>query len=190
MDIVMFPFRLINAIFHFLNVFTMTFSGKPLTPGPNPARNDADPRKIMIHGNLLDAQKFIDDANKPITDKTPGIAPSSWKLIKFTHDGKEHELADGIISFDRAPDGTIYCCDGRQVFHLDENGKKTPVLKEKFIEKIYYRQGHQTEKSEGYQTIPHPHGQMMRTVIECWPHKQKMLEPHSHYYNCSQYQHK
>lgn len=137
LDILMFPIRLINAIFHFLNAFTMMFSGKPLTPGPNPARQDADPRKIMIHGNLIDAQKIIDDANKPGSGKTPGIVPRSWQLIKFTPDGREHVLSDGVISFDRAPDGTIYCCDGRQVYSLDEKGKKSTLLKEKFIEKIY-----------------------------------------------------
>jgi len=135
-DIIMFPFRMINALFHFLNIFSMRYSGKPLSTGINPARNDGDPKKLVIHGNLIDAAKLIEDAQKN-DKKQLGIVPRSWKLVKHRPDGSDEILSDGVIAFDRTENGTLVCCNGREIYTLDEDGIRTSVLKEKFIEKVF-----------------------------------------------------
>jgi hypothetical protein len=114
----------------------MAYSGKPLTSGSNPARNDADPKKVIIHGNLIEAKKIIDDAAKS-GGKGLGIVPRSWQLIKLSPDGKEEILSEGVIAFDRTKDGTLICCNGREIYSLDENREKSTLLKERFIEKVY-----------------------------------------------------
>jgi hypothetical protein len=135
MDILLMPFRIVNAIFNWLNFFSMRYTGKPLTSGSNPARNDGDPEKYFIHGNLVDASKILGDQLRK--DRRLGLVPRSWELIKLPEGGKVEVLAEGIISFDIAPDGAIVCSNGKEVYSLDEHGKRTSLIKGKFIEKVY-----------------------------------------------------
>jgi hypothetical protein len=90
----------------------------------------------MIHGNLIEAKKVIDDAAKS-GGKNLSIVPRTWQLIKLSGDGKEEILSEGVIAFDRTKDGTFICCNGREIYSLDENRKRTRLLKERFIEKVY-----------------------------------------------------
>lgn len=136
MDILLFPLRIINAIFNWLNFFTMMYSGKPLTSGNNPARQDGNPKKFIIHGNLVDASKIKEEPSHT-TGNWLGIVPRSWQLIKRSADGHEKKLADGVIAFDRTTDGKLICCNGKNIYSIDETGTKTILIKEKFIEKVY-----------------------------------------------------
>ncbi len=135
-DILLFPIRIINAIFNWLNMFSMMYSGKPLTSGSNPARQDGDPKKFTIHGNLVDAAKIMNDSST-MGGKHLGIVPRSWQLIKQSVNGNEEKLAEGVIAFDRSADGTIVCCNGKTIYTVENSGKKTTLIKEKFIEKVY-----------------------------------------------------
>lgn len=135
-DILLFPFRLINAIFNFLNFFSMRYTGKPLSSGSNPARQDGDPEKYFIHGNMVDASKLLGDQLRK--EKRLGIVPRSWELLKATPGSQVQVLAEGVISFDISSDGDIVCSNGKEVYSLDQSGKRTSLIKGKFIEKVYY----------------------------------------------------
>jgi len=52
----------------------------------------------------------------------PALVPSTWQLIRRTEAGPQ-VLADGILAFDLAPDGTILCSNGRSVRRLQTEGK-------------------------------------------------------------------
>src|SRR5579864_8699323 len=62
LDLVLFPFRLLFAIFQFLNFFTVRYTGNTLTTTGNARQKHADIRKMMMWGNLLDADKAADRA--------------------------------------------------------------------------------------------------------------------------------
>ena len=79
-DILLFPFRILRALFSFLNVFSATYSGKTLTKGKNTKYKDE--KKTFIDGNLINAEKELQE-NARKGEKFPGIIPRSWELHKL-----------------------------------------------------------------------------------------------------------
>jgi hypothetical protein len=57
LDIVLFPLRLVRALVHFLDVFSLMFSRKPLITSGGPPREGPDERHLMLWGRMIDARK-------------------------------------------------------------------------------------------------------------------------------------
>lgn len=122
LDIVLIPWRILQAIVGFFQVFVHAFTGKSMTSGgDNPARGrKVDGRKLIISGNLVDVEKEAKkNASKRDTDY--GLVPSSWQLIEV-ESGKV--IKSGIADFDIADDGTIYATNGRRIFEIRQNSCK------------------------------------------------------------------
>ena len=130
-DILLLPFRLIWAVFQFLNFFSMLFGSKKLTPSANvPAQmKQMDPKQMILWGNLIQAQKENADG------KAQTIVPSTWKLIR-KEPGKDVEiLAQSVACFDVAADGVIVFSDGTKIVSL-QNGKETVLGSDELVEQI------------------------------------------------------
>lgn len=127
-DIVLFPFRLIKALFGFLQVFTVIFGNTSLTSdtgtGENPAKGrDQDAGKLYVDGKLIEADKE-QKRNRKFKDREYGFIPASWKLVRF---GKEREeLVRGVCDYDVGDDGSLYYTDGRHIY-LRKDGKETKL---------------------------------------------------------------
>ena len=124
LDIVLIPFRILQAIAGFINIFVNVFTGKSLTSGGNnPAKGrDYDSRKIAIAGNMIDVEKQA-KKNAAKKDSDYGFVPSTWQLVKV----KSGEvIASGVADFDISDDGTIYYTNGRLIFSL-KGGKREKV---------------------------------------------------------------
>lgn len=122
LEIILIPYRILQAIVGFFEVFVRAFTGKSLAGGgnnPTKAR-DYDSRKTVIAGNLINVEK---NAKKNASKKNPdyGFMPSSWKIIDVDS-GKS--LAEGVADFDIAEDGTIVYTNGRRIFTLKDGVKK------------------------------------------------------------------
>ncbi len=124
LEIILIPYRILQGIVGFINVFVRAFSGKSLTSsGDNPAKGrDYDSRKVAVAGNLIDIERE-EERNASKKDSDFGFVPKSWQLIKLS-DGTP--LADGVVDFDIANDGTIYYTNGRRIFSL-KDGRRTKV---------------------------------------------------------------
>jgi hypothetical protein len=57
-DFVLFPFRLIRAVFHYLNFFSMMYSRKPLSSANGPAKQ-ADIKSILLQGKRVEVEKAL-----------------------------------------------------------------------------------------------------------------------------------
>lgn len=135
LDLVLLPFRLLFAIFQFLNFFTVRYTGDTLTTTGNARQKHADFRKMMIWGNLLDADKAADRAE----DGTPTLVPKSWELIRRTDEGsiaKEEVVANGVLSFDLYPDGSVLYSNGSAIYCRDMNGSTERLAKDSLIEQV------------------------------------------------------
>src|SRR5262249_21667691 len=64
LDFLLFPFRLVYAVFQYLNFFSTKYTGSPLTTAGGPKREGADIRKMMIWGNLIDAREAAREAER------------------------------------------------------------------------------------------------------------------------------
>lgn len=123
-EILLIPFRIIQAVANFINVFVRAFTGKSLASGgSNPAKGrDYDSREIYIKGNLVNAEKEMKkNAKKNKGDY--GFIPLSWQLVEV-ESGKV--LKSGIADFDILSDGTVIATNGRRVFAI-KDGKCTKL---------------------------------------------------------------
>lgn len=122
-DILLFPFRILKAIFGFLQAFVAIFGHTSLTSqtegGENPARGrKTDARKLWLDGALLDADReYKRNAKKQKGDA--GFIPMSWKLVKRTPQGEE-TIKSGVCDYALCKDGGVYCTNGRHIFYVKD----------------------------------------------------------------------
>jgi len=133
-DFLMFPFRLLRAIFHFLNFFSLIFSQKPLTTASGPQINGDDEQTLILRGRMIDAAKALREAQK--NKEAPSLVPNSWELIRRSSAGEETVLANGVVAFDLASDGTVIYTNGSAVYELDNQAKSRQLLKGNLIENV------------------------------------------------------
>jgi hypothetical protein len=129
-DILLFPIRLLVAVFHFLQFFSMRYSGKKLTSADGAQSREADLKQMMIWGNMVSAQRATKDG-----EEAPDLAPK-WELIRREPNGSEQVLAKGVVSYDLAADGTVYYSNGSAIFALPPGGKKQRLVAEAMVERV------------------------------------------------------
>jgi len=133
LDLALLPFRLLFAVFQFLNFFTMRYTGNTLTTTGNARQKHADIRKMMIWGNMLDADKAADRAE----DGTQALVPRNWELIRRRKDSSTEEvIAKGVLSYDLYSDGTVLYSNGSGIYRLDPKGSLKRLTKDTLIEQL------------------------------------------------------
>jgi hypothetical protein len=136
-DVGLFPWRMIGALFQYLNVFSLRYSGKPLTSAGGARQQAADPRQMFIWGNLIDAEQLARNARRR-GDETPALVPPSWKLVRRRPGAEPEELASGVLSFD-LPDadaGSVVLCNGSAIEHLRADGTRATLCRGERIEQL------------------------------------------------------
>lgn len=115
LEIILIPFRIIQAIANFVNVFVRAFTGKSLASGGNnPTKGrEYDSRREFIKGNLINVEKEMQKNRKKGGDF--GFIPLSWQLIEVE---SGNVIKSGIADYDIAPDGTIICTNGKHIFAI------------------------------------------------------------------------
>ncbi len=116
LDVFLIPFRLLKAIFGWLNFFSRRYTGEALVKdkesGSNPARHQTkSEEEIFIEGNLINAEKALKE-NIRQGEKFPGIAPKSWELVLIGEAGNVEVIKKGVLD---------YAFDGEDL--LFSNGK-------------------------------------------------------------------
>lgn len=132
-DIILFPFRLIRAIAHFLNFFSIMFSSKPLMTAGGPPKEGPEERFIMLWGRVVDTRKIL--ANQKPGDGG-ALVPGSWQLVKRSASGEEKILAKNVVSYDLCADGSIIHTNGASIFHLNGSGESKEIGQGKLIERV------------------------------------------------------
>jgi hypothetical protein len=129
-DTLMFPFRLLQAVAHSLNFFSLMDSRKPLITPSGPAA-EADLKENLVKGKRLDAEAALRSGG--LLNGVPSLAPASWQLVRRSPQAEEHVLASHVASFDIAVDGAVLFSDGYGVFALDGSNPSQVLLKDKLI---------------------------------------------------------
>ena len=133
-DVLLFPFRLIRTIFHFLDFMSQAFSKRGLTTAGGPKTEEEEQKTILLRGKIIDAQKAMREAGN---DKTaPALVPNSWELVRRQANGEETVLAKGVVAFDLDATGNLIYTDGSAVYGLDQNGKAQRLLKDRLIQDV------------------------------------------------------
>lgn len=132
-DVLFFPFRLLRALFHYLNFFSLMYSRKPLTSADNPSVK-ADIKDILLQGKRIDAEKAL--RNERPVHGIPSLVPSSWELVRRSRNGEESVLATNVASYDLGADGVIVYSNGRGVFVIEPDGKAGLAMKGDLVAEV------------------------------------------------------
>ncbi|WP_444996273.1 hypothetical protein [Aliikangiella sp. IMCC44359] len=130
LDFILFPFRLLRAVFHYLNFFSLIYSKKPLTSASGP-KVQTDLKDILIKGKRIDAEKALSKETKVYG--VPSLVPKSWELISRATNGEEQILATNVAAFNITKGGKIIFTNGYGVFLLDEKNNHQVIFKDKLI---------------------------------------------------------
>jgi len=126
MDMLLFPFRICKAIFHFLNVFSMAFSKEPLTTASGPKIEGAEDNMLFLRGRIIDAAHAMRKCKQ--TEEPPCLVPKTWQLVRRKMTGEETVIADGVLSYDLRIDGSIVFSTGMGVYETAANGDNKKLL--------------------------------------------------------------
>lgn len=132
-DTIMLPVRLVETLFHFLNFTSLIYSGKPLTRGGPVRTANADVKKLVLWGRVVEAEK---EARRTNPEEPRHLAPSSWQLIARRPDGKESVIAKRVLGYDVARDGSILFTSGKTIYRCTVDSPPKPVLDHFPIEKL------------------------------------------------------
>jgi len=131
-NLLLFPLRLVHAIYNFLNFFSAIFSGKKLTAKRGANAREMDMKQMMIWGNLVQSQR-----KEQTEDESADLVPKSWELCRRNPAGKTETLANGVLAYDVGADGTVVYTNGNAVFLLPPGGSKQLLLNERMIEQVF-----------------------------------------------------
>jgi hypothetical protein len=138
LDTIFFPFRLLRAVFHYLNFFSLMYSRKPLT-GAGGAPMQADLKNIVLQGKRIDAERAL--RKEASIGGVPSLVPSSWQLVRRTRSGAETVVASNVSSFDITPNGAIVYSNGRGMFALDAQGRSSLISQGDLVGSVLVRDG-------------------------------------------------
>jgi len=131
-DVFLFPFRLLIAVFHYLQFFAMRYTGKKLSSGGAQSK-ELDLQQMMIWGNMVSAQ----NAQQP-GEEAPDLVPRSWELVRRTPDGQEEVLAKGVLAYDLVEDGSLVYSNGSAIFLRRPDGQRERLVVERLIERVVW----------------------------------------------------
>ena len=132
-DMILFPFRLLRAVFHYLNFFSLMYTRKPLTSANGPA-TEADIKNILLQGKRIDAEKAMRNAR--LIQGVPSLVPDSWQLVKRDQNGNEQILASNVASYDIGADGTIVYSNGCGVFVISHDGSSQLAISDQLVSEV------------------------------------------------------
>ena len=128
LNFILIPYRILEALASFIEIFVTSYTGKGLTRTTNSGnmkKINKPQGEIFIEGNLINANKEYKN-NLKHKDKFAGYAPRSWKLVRIDRNGNKTVLATSVIDY-------AISCDGSIVY---TNGKHVLIIKDGKTEKI------------------------------------------------------
>ncbi len=133
LDMLLMPFRLLRAIFHYLNFFSLMYSRKPLTTAGGPQAN-RDVKDVILQGRKIDAQKAL--RQHRALNGTPSLVPADWVLIRSDEQGNREVLATHVASYSLDKDDNLVYSNGCAVFYITPQGSHKKILQEQLIDNV------------------------------------------------------
>ncbi len=132
-DTLLLPYRMLRAFVDFFQIFSHLVSKKPLTTAGGPKIHGQEPLHMWVHGRMIDLSK---SAGAGAADGA--IAPADWELIRRDPDGGEVVLANHVLCYDIAADGSIAWSDGRNLHLITSEGGKRRLLSEPMTDTVKF----------------------------------------------------
>ena len=129
-DMLLMPFRLLKAVFGYLNFFSMVYGKEPLRSagGPRTPELDQDLGSLWLHGRMIELSKARSDPQY-----AGNLVPGNWELVRVARAGATAEvLARHVAGFDVRGDGTVVFTNGYDIFEL-EGGERRALARQEQV---------------------------------------------------------
>lgn len=132
-DVVLMPFRLVRAIYEWLNVFTKFYTGKPLIKDNKP---QAQGDNLVLLGKQIDPALMAKENQKFGDSDSPALVPRSWQLMRQAPDQAPEVIGKGVVSYDLGSDGSLVYTNGSAIYAIPPGGVAKRLLKTRLIEQV------------------------------------------------------
>jgi hypothetical protein len=127
-DFLLLPFRLLFAVFQYLNFFSARYTGRPLTTASGP-RKTRDLREMLQWANLVQSG----EVGEPEDEDTP----EAGTLVRRRPDGGTETVATSVRCFELTEQGAIVCASGKELFRLDPiSGRRSALGSQPHVEAV------------------------------------------------------
>lgn len=133
LDLVLLPFRLLFALFQFINLFTMKYSGNTLVSSGGMRQKEMNMRQMLIMNNLAQANRA---PVKSLWGKSDWQIPRSWTLIKRSPSGERQVIEEGVLTFDLIDGGALLLSDGSRIWLRGPHGTRKELHKAEFVSQV------------------------------------------------------
>lgn len=130
-DALLFPIRIGQAIFQYLNFFSIAYGGKPLVTSKGAVQRQIDPRQLFVYGNFARAQHL-----QISQDQGQLTVPASWELVRRDPAGGVKVMARNVFAFDLAPDGSVIHSDGASIWRTSTAGVRERLAQGEMIDHV------------------------------------------------------
>lgn len=133
-DILLIPLRLIQAIYEWLNIFTQSYTGKPLVKSGQPQVQSK--QDLLIWGNAINTEAEAEKNRKFGDEDSPALVPRTWQLICQRPDGEIQIIGDGVISYDVDAEGGVVYTNGSAIYVTHPGSVPKRLLRDRPIEQV------------------------------------------------------
>jgi len=134
-DVVLFPIRLIRALFGFFDFFTMKYSGKTLNHAGGKAKTKPENQRF-VDGNLIDAEKEL-QKNRESGEEFPGYVPRTHELCRLV-DSRTEVLKKGVLAYELCREG-IVISNGSYLLLLHHDGREEKLCQAEHVSRMISR---------------------------------------------------
>lgn len=131
-DLLLIPIRLAYAIFQFFNSFTQMFTGQPLIAAGT--QQKVERKQLRTLEGWLSLEKL--SKKHAGEEDAPALVPPDWELVRQGMHGEPEVLAQGVLAYDLAEDGTVVYTNGSGIYALSPNGDRDRLCVGRLIETV------------------------------------------------------
>jgi hypothetical protein len=130
------PFMFLHAIFQWCNFFSWRYTGKELTrslgtagaAGGKGQDEEKQPDHMQAWGELISPQAMPKGRNRSLGEEPVAWVPNNWELVRRKPGEEWETLANAVLAYDIAADGSVYFTNGGAIFRRSSEGKTEKVL--------------------------------------------------------------
>src|SRR5262249_12933993 len=137
LDIFLMPFRMLYAVFQFLNWFTIKYTGRTLTTAGDAAQQEIDIKRQKIMSNIVDAEAAVRQELLDSLEKR-GAVSHSWHLIRRRTGKAPETIARGVWAYDLSDAGDIVYSIGNSIRQVDKDDQSKGILTADLIEHVAF----------------------------------------------------
>lgn len=109
----------------------MRYTSRPLSADSQGARKELDATRMVLWGNVIEAQKAMRKAGP---EEAPALVSRTWELVRQETNGTETVLASSVLGYALRADGSILHSNGSAIFLRQPDGKTETLARHHYIE--------------------------------------------------------